>query len=159
MTRNGPSLGRTAAEGSRPCRVLRAVPGLEHICTRTGQDVLIPTDDLTTAMQRFDDAVMQRHRQTAEQVLDDDYALALVHPSPAQMPRARWLEVLEDYHVHSYSVVEQRVDESDGLAVVLSKVQMRATVLGDDRSGTFVISDVWRLRDGRWRVWRRHSPP
>lgn len=133
--------------------------GLEHVCTGTGQDVLMPTDDLTTAMQRFDDAVMQRDRQTAEQVLDDDYALVLVHPSPAQMPRARWLEVLEDYHVHSYSVVEQRVDESDGLAVVLSKVQMQATVLGDDRSGTFVISDVWRLRDGSWRVWRRHSSP
>jgi hypothetical protein len=74
------------------------------------------------------------------------------------MPRARWLEVLEDYHVHAYSVADQRVDESDGLAAVLSKVHMRATVLGEDRSGTFVISDVWRLRDG-WRVWRRHSSP
>ncbi len=115
--------------------------------------------DLAAAIQEFDDAVQQRDRQAAERVLADDYALVLVHPAPATMPRDRWLEVLEDYIVHSYSVLEQSVARSDGLAAVLSKVDMRATVLGEDRSGVFVISDVWRLRDGEWRVWRRHSSP
>lgn len=139
-------------------RTLIGLRVVDHV-QGTGQDVLMPTENLTHAMRRFDEAVMQRDRQAAEQVLDDDYALVLAHPSPAHMPRARWLEVLEDYHVHSYSVVEQRVDEADGVAAVLSKVQMRATVLGEDRSGTFVISDFWRLQEGRWRVWRRHSSP
>jgi hypothetical protein len=36
---------------------------------------------------------------------------------------------------------------------------MSATVNGIDRSGLFTISDIWRLRDGHWRVWRRHSTP
>ena len=126
---------------------------------RRGHDTYVTIDDLAIAMQRFDDAVQQRSRHDAERVLDEDYALVLVHPAPAQMPRARWLEVLDDYVVHSYSVVEQTVDQSDGLAAVLSKVHMRATVLGEDRSGVFVVSDVWRLRDGQWRVWRRHSSP
>jgi hypothetical protein len=117
------------------------------------------TDDLAAAMQSFDDAIQQRDRLTAEGVLDEDFALILVHPAPAEMPRARWLDVLQDYHVHSYSVAEQRVGESDGVAAVLTKVDMRATVLGEDRSGSFVISDVWRIRDGAWRVWRRHSSP
>jgi len=116
-------------------------------------------DDLTTAMNSFDVAVQQRDQAVAEEVLDEDYALVLVHPSPATMPRARWLEVLHDYVVHSYTVEQQRIDQSDDVAVVLSKVRMQATVLGEDRSGLFVISDVWRLRNGRWRVWRRHSSP
>jgi hypothetical protein len=115
-------------------------------------------DDLATAMRRFDDAVLQRDRDAAEGVLDEDYALVLVHPAPAVMPRARWLEVLDDHVVHAYSIGEQRVDRSDD-ATVLSKVEMRATVLGEDRSGVFVISDVWRLRDDGRRVWRRHSSP
>jgi hypothetical protein len=72
------------------------------------------TDDLAAAMQSFDDAIQQRDRLTAEGVLDEDFALILVHPAPAEMPRARWLDVLQDYHVHSYSVAAQRVDESDG---------------------------------------------
>lgn len=111
------------------------------------------------AMRTFDDAVQQRERTLAERVLDQDYALILVHPAPAAMPRARWLEVLEHYVVHSYSVEEQCVDQSDDVAAVLSKVHMRATVLGEDRSGLFVISDFWRLGNDGWKVWRRHSSP
>lgn len=116
-------------------------------------------DDLTTAMRRFDDAVQQRDHAAAEEVLDEDYALVLVHPSAAVMPRARWLEVLDDYLVQSYVVEEQHVDKVDDVAAVLSRVRMQATVLGEDRSGLFVISDVWRRQDGGWRVWRRHSSP
>jgi ketosteroid isomerase-like protein len=124
-----------------------------------GHDVPMTVDDLTLAMSRFDEAVRQRDRLAAKEVLDEDYALVLVHPAPALMPRARWLEVLEDYVVHSYVVEQQRVDRSGDVAAVLSKVRMQATVLGEDRSGLFVISDVWRLREGAWRVWRRHSSP
>ncbi len=115
--------------------------------------------DLSAAMRSFDEAVQERDHALAESVLDEDYALVLVHPAPATMPRARWLEVLEDYVVHSYSVEEQRVDQSGEVAAVLSTVRMRATVLGEDRSGLFVISDFWRQGDDGWRVWRRHSSP
>lgn len=116
-------------------------------------------DDLTAAMRRFDDAVQQRDHAAAEEILDEDYALVLVHPSAALMPRARWLQVLEDYVVQSYVIEEQYVDHVDDVATVLSRVRMQATVLGEDRSGLFVISDVWRRRGGGWRVWRRHSSP
>jgi ketosteroid isomerase-like protein len=116
-------------------------------------------DDLTSALKNFDDAVQRRDAALADRVLDPDYALVLVHPAPAVMPRARWLEVLPDYVVHSYVVEGQRVDHDGDLAAVLSRVQMRATVLGEDRSGLFVISDFWRRREDGWRVWRRHSSP
>lgn len=119
----------------------------------------VTLDELTAAMRRFDDAVQQRDHDAAEEVLDEDYALVLVHPSAALMPRARWLQVLDDYVVHSYVVEEQHVDQIDDVATVLSRVRMQATVLGEDRSGMFVITDVWRRRDGGWRVWRRHSSP
>lgn len=115
--------------------------------------------DLTAAMTGFDEAVHRRDRAAAEEVLDRDYALVLVHPASAVMPRERWLEVLADYVIHSYALEDQRVDVDDETAAVLSRVRMRATVLGEDRSGLFVISDVWRHRPDGWRVWRRHSSP
>lgn len=115
--------------------------------------------DLAAAMNSFDDAVRRRDRALADQVLDEDYALVLVHPTPATMPRARWLDVLPDYVVHSYDVEEQHVDQAGAMAAVLTRVHMRATVLGDDRSGLFVLSDFWRETDDGWRVWRRHSSP
>ena len=116
-------------------------------------------NDLAAALSAFDAAVQQRDRSLAEEILDEDYALVLVHPSPAVIARARWLEVLEDYVVHSYAIEQQHIDQSGDVAVVLSRVRVQATVLGEDRSGLFVISDVWRLRSGHWRVWRRHSSP
>lgn len=117
------------------------------------------SDDLASAMRSFDDAVRRRDRVLAEDILDEEYALVLVHPTPAVMPRSRWLDVLQDYVVHSFVVEVQQVDCSGDVAAVLSKVQMSATVLGEDRSGLFVVSDFWRHGTDGWRVWRRHSSP
>ena len=116
-------------------------------------------DDLATAMDGFRQCILTRDRALAETVLDDDYALVLVQPARAVMPRSRWLDVLADYVVHRYEVEESVLDVADDLAVDLHRDRMEATVLGEDRSGVFVITDVWRRRDGAWRVWRRHSSP
>lgn len=117
------------------------------------------TDDLGAAMQRFQDCIENRDRALAEAVLDDEYALVLVQPAEVVMPRGRWLEVLDDYVIHSLTVQHSVVDRDGDVAVVLHRDEMSATVLGEDRSGTFVITDIWRLRDAGWKVWRRHSTP
>lgn len=116
-------------------------------------------DDLATAIRQFDQAIQHRDRSAAEHILDEDYALVLVQPTPAVMPRARWLQVLPDYVVDEYTVEEQQVDQLHDVAAVLTRVRMQATVLGQDRSGLFVITDIWRRHDDGWRVWRRHSSP
>ena len=115
--------------------------------------------DLTAQQAAFERVVVTRDVELAATVLDDDYALVLAHPTPAVMRRARWLEVLPDYVVSAYEVTSSHVDVDGDVAVVLQRVRMEALVLGEDRSGTFVVSDVWRRRDGTWRVWRRHSTP
>ncbi len=116
-------------------------------------------DRLLAAISDFQNCIEKRDRAGAERVLDDEYRLVLVAPSKAVMPRDRWLDVLPDYIVHEYVVEEQIVDHDDAIAAVLQRVRMSATVLGEDRSGVFILSDVWRKRDGAWRVWRRHSTP
>jgi hypothetical protein len=133
-------------------------PSLPITTTRLiGQDARM-AEDLRRQMEAFERCVEERDTALAERLLDDDYALVLVHPQPAVMPRARWLEVLTDYVVHDFEVQEQVLDVEGELAVVLQRVRMSATVLGEDRSGVFVISDIWRRGD-EWRIWRRHSTP
>ena len=114
---------------------------------------------LTTQVATFQRCIETRDVRLAAEVLDGDFALELVHPAPAVMPRSRWLEVLPDYVVSRYEVEEAQIDLDGDCAVVLQRVRMEAVVLGDDRSGTFVITDVWRRRAAGWRVWRRHSTP
>lgn len=116
-------------------------------------------EDLAQAMRRFDEAVQRRDPVAAEEVLDPDFALVLAHPAAAVMPRARWFEVLEDYVVHSWAIENEHVDVDHDVAAVLRRVRMEATVLGEDRSGPFVMSDLWLRRPDGWRVWRRHSSP
>ena len=110
-------------------------------------------------MSDFDQAVLQRDEALAQQVLHPDYALVLVHPTPAVMPRERWLAVLPDYLVSSWTVSEQTIDVDGDTAAVLQRVDMQATVLDQDRSGPFIISDIWRRGADGWQVWRRHSTP
>ena len=116
-------------------------------------------DRLLTQIANFERCIRERDGRLAEKVLDPDYALVLVKPSFAVVPRSSWLGMLPDYVVHSWEVQEQGLDVDGECAAMLQRVLMQATVLGHDRSGVFVISDVWRLRDDEWRVWRRHSTP
>jgi hypothetical protein len=115
--------------------------------------------ELSRQIEAFQRCIEQRDQAAAAVVLDDDYALMLMHPAPAVMPRARWIELLPQYVVHEYVVYEQRVDIDGDCAAVFSRAYQKATVLGEDRSGTFVLTDVWRRRGDRWRVWKRHSTP
>jgi hypothetical protein len=120
----------------------------------------IMTDDaLEQQIANFDRCVVDRDIELAETVLAPDFALVFVQPALTVMPRARWLQVLPDYVVHSYEVQEKALDRSAHCAAVLQRVAMQATVLGSDRSGVIVTSDVWHLQNGGWRVWRRHSTP
>jgi hypothetical protein len=115
--------------------------------------------ELSTACGDFDRAVIQRDHDVAERMLHPEFALVLVHPTPAVMPRQRWLETLDAYIVDSWEVEEEVHDSNGDIAAVLRRVRMGATVLGEDRSGTFIISDTWLRTGSGWQVWRRHSTP
>jgi ketosteroid isomerase-like protein len=116
-------------------------------------------EELAKRIDEFQRCIAERDATAVVDVLDDDYALVLVQPEALTVTRQQWLDTLPDYVVHSYEVQEQTVDVDDDCAAVLQRVHMSALVHGQDRSGVFVLTDIWRRRDNRWRVWRRHSTP
>ena len=94
----------------------------------------------------WDAAFRDRNEFAAADLLDPDFAQELVHPLRNVMTRSVWLEVLLLF-----------VDGD--FAALLQRVRMRGTVMGEDRSGDWVLSDLWRRVGGEWRVWRRHATP
>src|ERR1044071_2678627 len=104
-------------------------------------------EELRGQRELFERAVNQRDRDAALAVLHDDYALVLVAPAAAVMPRERWLELLPEYVVHGWETEEELADVDGDTAAILQRVRMQATVLGEDRSGLFAISDIWRRGD------------
>jgi ketosteroid isomerase-like protein len=116
-------------------------------------------EDLLRRAALWDRAIEERDEVAAAELLAPEFALELVQPVRSVMTRDVWLEVLADYVVHEWDVEEQNVDVDGDYAAHLQRVRMQATVMGEDRSGIFVISDLWRRIDGEWRIWRRHSTP
>ena len=115
--------------------------------------------DVHDAMRAFELAVTTRNHVSAEAVLDHDFELVLSHPSAAAMPRERWLAVLDDYVVSRWDMgpVQERAYGDTTIAHFV--VHQEAVVLGEDRSGLFAITDVWRTGPDGWRVWKRFSAP
>jgi hypothetical protein len=107
----------------------------------------------------WDQAIRDRDESRAGQFLAPGFAHEQVEPVRTVMSRDVWLEMLADYVVHEWTVEEQIVDLDGDVAAVLRWVRMRTTVMGEDRSGVCVITDLWRRDGGEWRVWRRHSTP
>jgi ketosteroid isomerase-like protein len=116
-------------------------------------------EDLLRRAALWDQAMGERDEVAAAELLAPEFALELVQPVRNIMTREVWLEVLADYVIHEWDVEERIVDVDGDYAAMLQRVLMQATVMGEDRSGTFVMSDLWRRIDGEWRLWRRHSTP
>jgi ketosteroid isomerase-like protein len=112
--------------------------------------------DRADAWQR---ALEGRDSEAAAEYLADDYALVVTNPAHAVMPREEWLRLLPDYDIRSYEIQHREVDVRGGVGVVVQRVAMTAVVSGADRSGVFVLVDLWSEDEGAWRVWRRHSTP
>ena len=120
---------------------------------------IVSNHELLRRNEDWERAIMDRDTDGAARVFEDGYALVLVQPVPMVMGIDEWIALLPDYVVHEWRVEERVVHVVGDLAAILQRVSMRATVSGSDRSGLFVISDVWRRSNGEWRVWRRHSTP
>jgi ketosteroid isomerase-like protein len=112
--------------------------------------------DLT---DRFQLAIESRDTEEAARILADDYALVILQPQPAVVRRDEWLRLLPDYVVTGYSVEERIVETSPDLCTVFQRVEQTALVQGVERSGIFILVDVWVRNGDEWRVWRRHSAP
>ncbi len=116
-------------------------------------------DELRARDEGWRRSIVARDAEAVLDFLDEDYRLELVQPERSVIHRELWLRTLSDYHVHEWTEEDQVIDVQGDLGVILHRVYMRATVLGSDRSGVFVLTDIWRRQDGRWKVWRRHSTP
>jgi hypothetical protein len=116
-------------------------------------------EDIVERGDAWQRAIEARDPEAAAEILADDYALVVTHPEAAVMPREEWLRVLPSYEVSAYEIHDRTVEIREDVAVVVQRIAMTAVVFGVDRSGVFILVDLWVRDAGTWRVWRRHSTP
>ena len=116
-------------------------------------------EDILERADAWQRTIEARDPEAAAEFLANDYALVVTHPEAATMPREEWLRTLPSYEISAYEIHHRTVDVRGEVAVVVQRVDMTAVVFGADRSGVFILVDVWIDDAGAWRVWRRHSTP
>jgi ketosteroid isomerase-like protein len=108
---------------------------------------------------RWMQAWVRQDRAVLEDSLAPDFAL-IVSASPEQrFERQRWLDTCDVYRCSSFAYRGVQVRElAPGIAVMSAIADQRAQLGAADRSGSFFLTDVWRLEaDGEWRVCARYS--
>lgn len=109
--------------------------------------------------KRWMQAWVDQDRATPQDSLAADYALIVSATPDQRLDRDRWLAACDHYRGSHFAYRSVQVRELGNGIAVMSAIADQQARLGDtDRSGSFFVTDVWRLEsDGQWRVCARYS--
>ena len=93
-----------------------------------------------------------------EKILAPDYRLlALINGELVSINREKWLKTVPMYIPKSFRYYDFDIRVYGNTAIVQSKFDQEATLNGQDRSGTFQVTDVWVKNKNGWQVVHRHT--
>lgn len=127
--------------------------------TITMQNNMNIEKEITALEKQWAGAIQKQDESLMSQFLADDYFLAVaIQEMPLRIiPRDLWLDNLKFYKTASFNIDDIKVHVYGNSAIVLMLFTQHATVRGQDRSGQFLLTDIWVKQEGGWRVTERHS--
>jgi len=112
--------------------------------------------ELTRLEHEVMEAVQSHNTARLEQVLGREFKL--VGRTGRGWSRGDWLEkAAGPYEIDEFAFEEIDADFYGDTAILHSRYRQSARLDGDDLSHTFVLTDVWVRRGGRWQLVHRHS--
>lgn len=118
-----------------------------------------PAQQIERAATRWMQAWVALDRAVLEDSLAQDFTLTVSAFPTRPMTRRVWLATCDRYRCSRFAYRDVQVRAiADGIAVMSSIAEQEATLDGNDRSGAFWLTDLWRREgDGTWRVFARFS--
>lgn len=115
------------------------------------------TEELSALYRRWMEAVQQNDMATLDEIVGQDYVY--VASGQGRKTREEWMATVSVYEIRSFALLdlEVRTYGEGTVAATLAYIRQEALVGGQTRSGTFLITDVWVHREGRWQVVARSS--
>ena len=105
-------------------------------------------------------AVRDREMEFLECHLGAEFTLTTGRPGSEIRSRADWLAITRDrYAIESFAFEELEVLPLGDAAVDRSRYRQVGRMDGDDRSVSYLMTDVWARRDGGWQLVTRHVTP
>ena len=95
-----------------------------------------------------------------EEILAPEFTLTSARTDQL-VDRTAWLKLLDTTRGELFEYSDFHIQVFGDAAVVKSRLSQVATVGGKPWNATFMLTDVWIRRGGRWQVVARHSsaPP
>lgn len=113
--------------------------------------------ELVELSQEWMRAVQEHDRERLDGILAREFSV--VGPI-GDLGREEWLERMAGpYAIEDFTYEEIDVEVYGDTAVLTSRYRQTARLDGRDLSGSYLVTDVWVRRDGRWQVVRRHATP
>jgi ketosteroid isomerase-like protein len=106
------------------------------------------------------EAVRDRDLETLERVLGEEFTLTTGRPGNEVRSRAEYMEIVRDrYVIESFEFTELEVRTYGHVAIVRSRYRQTGSMDGAERNQTYLMTDVWVRRAGRWQAVTRHVSP
>ena len=99
-----------------------------------------------------------KDEETVREILSDDFTLTSSLSSGELVDKEDWIsKAMHHYDCKHFRFDRLKVRVYENTAIVNSWFYQEASANGKDWSGNFLISDVWVLKNGAWRVVARHA--
>jgi ketosteroid isomerase-like protein len=116
--------------------------------------------DLKALSIRFMEAVRDRDLDWLDEHLGNEFTLTTGRAGAPVRNRDEWLEITRHrYVIEEFAFEELEVHEYGDVGVVRSRYRQRGSMDGDDRTQTFLMTDVWVERAERPELVTRHVSP
>jgi ketosteroid isomerase-like protein len=118
-----------------------------------------PENVLVTLEHEWAQAVVENDMEKLEHIVAQEYTLAANNfpGGRTRLSRQEWMATVPVYEVRFYEFRDLVVHSYGDAAVVLANLDLQGSVQGEERSGSFELTDVWVKREGRWQVVARSS--
>jgi ketosteroid isomerase-like protein len=105
-------------------------------------------------------AVQERDMQFLDDLLGEEFTLTTGRPGVEIRQRQEWLDITrERYVIEAFRFESLDVHVYTDAAMVRSRYTQRGRMDDQDRDQTFLMTDVFVRRDGRWQAVTRHISP
>jgi hypothetical protein len=108
-------------------------------------------DELVALEHEWALAIVENDMDKLERIVGQEYPLAANNfpGGRTRLGRQEWMDTVPAYEVHSYEFADVVVHGYEDAAVVLADLELGATVRGEDRSGSFTVTE---FREGQLRI-------
>jgi ketosteroid isomerase-like protein len=102
-------------------------------------------------------AVASHDQDTLKKFMADEFTLTSAYSSGDLVTKEQFLKNVQSVNQKEITFHDASVKIYGDVAILKARITDNYTMNGQDRSGDYLITDVWVKREGQWQVVTRHS--